>query len=216
MVWSVYSNAQYEHRDFPGAVHADKIYLYHDQSPEIFDPIKNVWSNWTKASTSHGTYGCLVPWRDSLILLGGAFSVRAVESYNVATSTWMTIDSSVPFYIVGSGCVVLPSEEILVVGPASSPNYKSAAIYNVEDNKWTMGQDSSFDRYRTALVVLGKRTFSVGGISDGIKAIEEFDYASKSWKTVNTPLIVPRRAHSMIAIPAELFAHLPGGCEGVM
>ena len=214
MVWSVYSNAQYLHSDYPGAVHADKIYLYHDQSPEIFDPIKNVWSNWTKASTSHGTYGCLVPWRDSLILLGGAGSVRAVESYNVATSTWMTIDSSVPFDIYKSGCVVLPSEEILVVGPASPPNNKYAAIYNVEDNQWTMVQDSSFDRDGTALAVLRKRTFAVGGGGD--RGIEEFDYASKSWKTVNTPLIVPRRAHSMIAIPAELFAHLPGGCEGVM
>ena len=126
----------------------------------------------------------------------------------------MTIDSSVPFDIFYSGCVVLPSEEILVVGPASSPYYKSAAIYNVEDNQWTMVQDSSFDRDGTALVVLRKRTFAVGG--GGERGIEEFDYASKSWKTVNTPLIVPRRAHSMIAIPAELFAHLPGGCEGVM
>ena len=127
MVWSVYSNAQYLHSDYPGAVHADKIYLYHDQSPEIFYPIKNVWSNWTKASTSHGTYGCLVPWRDSLILLGGAGSVRAVESYNVATSTWMTIDSSVPFDIIFSGCVVLPSEEILVVGSSHLAHFKSAA-----------------------------------------------------------------------------------------
>ena len=65
----------------------------------------------------------------------------------------------------------------LVVGSGFSSN-KSAAIYNLEDDEWSNVDDSNFDRWATALVVLGKRIFAVGGGDS--ESIEEFIYESKS------------------------------------
>jgi hypothetical protein len=45
--------------------------------------------------------------------------------------------------------------------------------------------------------------------------VEEFVYSDKSWVAVEAELQVPRRVHSSLAVPADLFAHLPGGCQGV-
>ena len=212
----MYSNAQYPHQDFPGSVYSNKIYLSGGGNPEMFDPIQNVWTNWSKPSTSRW-YGCLLNWRDSLIHLGGSRgsndSTRSLEIYNISTSAWNTIDSSAPFDIYLSGCVLLPSEEILVVGSGFSSN-KSAAIYNLEDDEWSNVDDSNFDRWATALVVLGKRIFAVGGGDS--ESIEEFIYESKSWKTIDKPIMIRRNVHSMISVPAKLFTHMPGGCEGVL
>jgi hypothetical protein len=111
-----------------------------------------------------------------------------------------------------SGCVVLPNEEILVAGFPSAHN--SAVIYNHLENKWSQVEDAMYDKYFGAgLVVLGSRIFSTGGAYD--RVVEEFDYSSRSWKSVETPLLQPRCKHSATPIPAEVFAHLPGGCQGV-
>jgi hypothetical protein len=112
-----------------------------------------------------------------------------------------------------SGCVVLPNEEILVAGFHNARN--SAAIYNLLENKWYQVEDSMYNKYGTGLVVLGSRIFSTGTGGYNDTMVEEFDYSSRTWKSVETPLLQPRRYHSVIPMPAEVFAHLPGGCQGV-
>ena len=112
-----------------------------------------------------------------------------------------------------SGCVVLPNEEILVGGFDNAQ--KSSAIYNLLENKWYQVEDSMHNKHYTGLVVLGSRIFSTaGGLNDRM-LVEEFDYSSRTWKSVETPLLQPRYLHSVIPMPAEVFAHLPGGCQGV-
>jgi hypothetical protein len=160
---------------------------------------------------NHGLYGCLLTWRDSFVLLGGNSNVKTIEIFN---QSWRKVDSSnIPMSIAGSGCVVLPNEEILVVGSAAPGFKNSTALYNVEDNTWIDLGETSSGRSYTSLVRLGDRTFAVGG--DVPDLVEEFVYSDKSWVAVEAELQVPRRVHSSLAVPADLFAHLPGGCQGV-
>ncbi len=107
--------------------------------------------------------------------------------------------------------MVLPNEEILVAGFFNAQN--SAAIYNLLENKWYQVEDSMYKKFGTGLVVLGSRIFSTGGYNDIM--VEEFDYSSRTWKSVEMPLLQQRCYHSVIPMPAEVFAHLPGGCQGV-
>jgi hypothetical protein len=112
-----------------------------------------------------------------------------------------------------SGCVVLPNEEILVAGFPGG--HKSAVIYNHLENKWSQVEDSMYSKYGgSGLVALGNRIFSIGGYDDPM-LVEEFDFSSRTWKSVETPLLQPRWYHSVIPMSAEVFAHLPGGCQGV-
>ena len=74
--------------------------------------------------------------------------------------------------------------------------------------------DSNFSKHSSSLVVLGSRVFAVGG-NFNLEVVEEFHLSSETWTVVDTPPVVPRIYHSMISVPAELFSHLPGGCEGV-
>jgi len=210
--WSVYSESQYSHHNYPGSVHAGKIYM--TGKPEIFEPMHDTWTNWTKSDIGRGYYSCLLTWKDSLLLLGGEASRRVLEQYHISNQSWTTIDTEAPFDVYASGCVVLPNDEILVLGSLIAPYEKSAAVYNVEDNVWTSVNDSSFNRDFTAMVVLGKRVFAIGG--GPFADTEEFDYESGTWTTLEPELVMPRRIHSIIALPADLFQHLPGGCEGII
>ena len=214
--WSVYSSGNYGHGDYPGTVHKHKIYIAGDiYYPEMFDPTTKEWSTWPKPNSPHGKHSCLLAWQDSLILLGGFNSSRTVEMFQVSSQTWKSLDFSAPMEIFTSGCAVLPNEEILVLGSNNQAYRKSAFVYNVLENKWQQVEDSFYDRALTALIVLGSRVFAVGGY-DNDEIVEEFIYSTRSWVTLDTTVLVGRQFHSMISVPAELFAHLPGGCTGIM
>ena len=150
-----------------------------------------------------------------MIWFGGSSAKRTVERFQVSSQTWITLDSDAPFDINESGCAVLPTEEILIVGSLIGSYRKSAFIYNVLENEWLQVEDSFYDRRGSALVVVGSRVFAVGGDGNAT-AVVEFIYSTKSWVSVDATVLVGRSFHSMISIPAELFAHLPGGCTGVM
>ena len=214
--WSNFSTGNNYHYGFPGASLDGKIYIAGNDfgtAEEVFDPATNVWSSWPKPSTYHGIYSCLLAWKDSLVLLGGQWASKTVEMFNTSSHTWLSLSSNAPIDIYATGCAVLPNEEIIVV--ASYDNLKSAFIYNVLEDKWRQVEDSLYDRSWSALVVLGSRVFAVGGFGDP-QVVEEFIYSTESWKSVDARTLVERMEHSMISVPAELFAHLPGGCSGVM
>ena len=211
--WEVYSTAQSTHVSQPGAVYEDKIFIFDNSAPEVFDPIKVEWSSWPKPSSSHGIYSCLLTWRDSLVLMGGNTNTRKVEIFDQPSQSWSVAGSAIPIAISSSGCVVMPSEEILVLGSASPGFKKACGIYNVEQNTWQFLGETTYDRSFTSLVRLGDRTFAIGGTDSA--AVEEFVYSDLSWIEVETELQVLRRVHSTLAVPADLFAHLPGGCQGI-
>jgi len=176
----------------------------------VFDPEALEWSQWP-LPTAHGSgYGCLVSWRDSLIL----FAQNGSEKFNVASQTWIPTDTSMPFDFYGGGCAVLPNEEILLVGSCKGGSDFASYVYNVLQDTWTRAGDSSFGKCSTAVVKLGRRVFAIGG-KDEPRVVEEFLFESKSWIPIEIPVLLPRTLHSAIPVPADLFSHLPGGCEGV-
>ena len=213
--WSLYSTGSYGHNGFPGAAHENKIYMVGPSHQELFDPIANEWSLWPNPTESLGDYSCLLSWQDSLILLGGSTTPLVVERFQVSSQEWTTLDTNAPIEIYASGCAVLPNEEIMVLGSVHGADKHETYIYNVELNEWRHVGRSFYDRTLTALVVLGSRVFAVGGLEDD-QIVEEYIFAANQWVTLEAKALVGRQKHVMISVPAELFAHLPGGCEGVM
>ena len=145
--------------------------------------------------------------------------MRAVERFNLTTNTWTEFadsssSSKVPIDIYGSGCIVLPNEEILILGANLPNNNRSNALFNVESNSWKLLEDVKRDRSFTSLANIGNRTFAFGGGTSN--TVEEFIYSNESWVPVEFKLHYTHSTHSTISVPAELFSHLPGGCEGVI
>ena len=190
------------------------MYLLSNIEQEVFDPVTNVWSSWPQPSVRYYYNNCIVPWKDSLYLLGAGDSKKVVQKYNVSTGSWTLMESSSPFETYSSGCAVLPNGEIFVVGSFWPFSQRLSAIYNAERDEWRSVLHSTFRRDDTAAVVLGERIFAIGG-SSSASSIEEYNVTADAWSVLNIRTIVPRKFHSVISVPAKLFDHLPGGCEGI-
>ena len=218
-IWTIYSKAIFGRNNFPSTVYKNKIYFGGFSNSEVFDPVNNLWSQWPSSSASYGFPECLLTWHDTFLLFGGepAEEQKRVQSFNHLTQLWTELDrSSEPMNIFMSGCEVLPNHNVLIVG-GSNPYQKSAVLYNVKENKWISVQDTQFYRQGTTLVKLSNRVFAIGGIDSGTETIEEFVFADNTWVEINVKLIIPREAfHSSLAVPAYLFAHMDGDCEGIV
>ena len=175
----------------------------------------NEWSLWPTPNASIADFGCLLSLQDSLILMGGSTTPLVVERFQVSSQEWTTLDTIAPIEIYGSGCAVLPNGEIMVLGSVIGADKQDAYIYNVENNDWRYAGPSLYDRTATALVVLGSRVFAVGGRGND-KIVEEYNFAADQWIILEAKTLVGRQDHAMISVPAELFSHLPGGCEGTL
>jgi len=215
-VWTVYSNSVYTHIDKSGAVYKNKIYLQDPVHPEVFDPVTKKWNVWPKPPVNVGDFPCLLAWRDSFFLIGGSSGHKTVLQFHHTTQIWAKLDaSSLPMEIETSGCAVLPNEDILVVGSENSPYLNSVALYNVAQNKWrSLGETTYGSRRGTSLVKLGERVFAIGGFTN---VTEEFIVKDNTWLVLDTQLMDNYcRYHTSLSVPASLFAHLEGGCEGVL
>jgi hypothetical protein len=212
--WSIYSVSTFTHESQPGEIYNDKIYIKDVSNPEVFDPVSYSWSSWPAPLNGTGEGSCLVAWKDTFILLGGSSSPRGLQSFNHTSNTWQILDSSlVPMDIVYSGCILLPTDDILIVGSDIVSDHSSVALYKVRENTWETLPDTSISIHGTSLVMLGTRVFAID--CDAKNVIEEFHYNNNTWSSVEAKLIVSRFHHGTIALPAELFQHLPGGCVGV-
>jgi N-acetylneuraminic acid mutarotase len=146
-------------------------------------------------------------------MIGGYTNPKSVQSYNTNSQQWTIISSSVPMNVENSACIVLPNEDVLVVGSENFEDFNSAAIYNVANNVWTKLDRTTYLREGTDLVRLGNRIFVLGGLSDNI---EEFHQEDNSWTLVSQKLIIPRIQHNSMSLPAETFPDISGGCQGVV
>ena len=146
-------------------------------------------------------------------MIGGYITPKSVQSYNTNSQEWTIISSSVPMNVENSACIVLPNEDVLVVGSENFEDFNSAAIYNVANNVWTKLDRTTYLREGTDLVRLGNRIFVLGGLSDNI---EEFHQEDNSWTLVSQKLIIPRSQHNSMSLPAETFSDISGGCQGIV
>ena len=217
--WSVSSHGQKAHEDFTGISYKNKVYLPDFSLPEVHDPLQNKWSSWPPTKINRLGGCCIVIWRESIILFGGSTlgdprAPKAVEQFDFSNQSWKTLTLEAPFNMFLSACAVLPSEDILLFGDIDSsgnPTY----IYSVLNNSWREIEKSSLTGGGSAMVVLGSRIFAIGG-NGSPNAVQEFISSNETWVTLQTPVLQPRRSHGVIPVPAEMFSHLPGGCQGVL
>jgi len=214
--WTIISTSNYAHKDQPGAVYKNKLYILDESYPEVYDPEANTWSIWTRPSIPTGSGSCLLSWNDMFLLFGGSDAKRSVQSFNHSTQTWSVLDSgNAPLDILLSGCIMLPTEEVLILGSdSSSVYYNSAALFNPWSNAWRQLENSEFPHHGSTLVTLGSRVFSIDGHYENF--VEEFHYTNNTLTPVEAKLIAWREGHAgVLPLPAEMFSHLPSGCVGV-
>lgn len=206
----------YTHNYEPAASYDNKLFIADDANPEVYDPVTSTWSSWPTTPKLLGEGPCMVTWHDYFLLIGGRDSDNGVQRFSHATQTWNIVESSsAPMIVDFSGCIVLPTDEILVVG-AEHPDIAgiAVALYNVTANSWTKLEDSQWNHHGVSLVQLGQRVFALGSRDQNV--VEEFHYNNNTWTTLDNSLIVHRTGHQdVLSLPADLFQHLPGGCVGV-
>ncbi len=212
--WSFFSTGNFYHFGLPGRVFNNKLYIVADANPEVLDPATNTWSSWPTPLKKTDLGPCLVPWKDTFILLGGRINKNGIQMFNHSTNTWQIIESSsVPMDMAFSACTLLPNDQILVSGSDYDVSDAFASLYNIAANSWQELPDASSHRRANSLITLGTRVFDIRSSEENFTM--EFHYKNNTWSQVEGQLIYPRLYYAAIAVPAEMFQHLPGGCVGV-
>jgi hypothetical protein len=192
----------------------DKIFIYDDNAPKVFDLATSVWSTWPAPPKAHGGANCMVAWRDMLFVLGGYFSNHQLfQSFNLTSYAWQDEFEPTLAPIYSSACIVLPKNEILVLGAEVQFNEQRVTIYDILSKNWTSLADTSVSRLAANLVFLGTRVFAIGG--KRTNTIEEFHYDDRTWSPVSATLFANQNgSQEVLSVPAEQFQHFPGGCVG--
>jgi hypothetical protein len=213
--WSVIATALFTHNFQPGVVYQEKVYIIDEASPQVFYPSSRTWSSWPSPPKKSGKAPWIVGWEDCIILLGGESNLRGVQIFNITEQTWTVMNSfQVPMDLGWSSSLTLANGKVFFVGTAVSGYHYSAAFYNPADNSWTELEKTVTNHYGTRLVQLGTRIFAIDGYETDL--VEEFFLETITWQTANVELLVKRDGyHSVLALPARLFSHLPGGCQGI-
>jgi hypothetical protein len=213
--WSVIATAPFAHNYQPGVVYQEKVYVMDESNPQVFDPSSKAWSSWPTPPKKTGNAPWMVGWMDCIILLGGSSNLRGIQIFNITKQTWAVMDSSqVPMDMHWSSSLTLPNGNVLIAGSYQGGYHNSTAFYNPTNNSWTELVKTATSHQGTRLVQLGTQIFAIGGRANDL--VEEFILETNAWKPVNTKLLVRRDGYlSLLALPAKLFSHLQGGCQGV-
>ena len=158
----------------------------------------------------------MIQYEDCLILFGGSPHERMVQTFNLTTQAWdPEYTNNAPIDVMFSSAVLSGQDEVLVAGSHYELHRHSAAKYYPKTKSWLRLKDSKVNLYRTRLAKLGSQIFAIGGRHNK-KRVQEFVKASNTWSSIEvTPIHDYDGDHSVLALPASLFAHLPQGCIGV-
>ena len=213
--WTSIASLQYNHTYCTGVVHNDKIFIIDDSYPEVYDPKNNLWSTWPKPLQRTGSSPCLISWKDSILAIGGYGNPQLVQSFNSTLNTWEVLDEGTPFDLYEPSCILLPTNKVLFVG--SKDYYQGVAVYDIGTNCWKKLKDTKNNHYGGAFVNLNGKIFLIGGghTREAGFLVEEFHYNNNTWTEVEASPINPQIFSNALALPADMFAHLPGGCEGM-
>jgi hypothetical protein len=163
------------------------------------------------------SFACFVSWNNYIIQFGGSTSVysKKVQKYDPSTGKWTTITTTPPFDLYHSGCQTLPNGNVLIAGSmANSVFYKAYTEYNVSSNVWSPVIFGNVTQYDSTPLVLGSRLYV---IPPGCpKPVEEYIYANSSLtvSSVNFNITISSKP-AAVAVPAQWFSNLPGGCKGI-
>jgi N-acetylneuraminic acid mutarotase len=215
--WSEIAEAPFSPTYQTGAVvFQEKVYVIDESTPQVFDSSSKTWSSWPSPPNKSGYGPSMAGWKDCIILLGGDTNYDGIQIFNITEQTWTVMDSSqVSMILIWSSSLTLSNEKVLIVGSDSGPHYNSAAFYNPTDNSWLQLEESTTNHHGSRLAQLGSRIFAIDGSETDL--VEEFLLETNTWQTVDVELLVKRDGHhTVLALPANLFSHLPGGCQGVV
>ena len=214
--WLDFVQAPFKADSQPGVVYDGKLYTIDTSQAYALDIESKIWSNWPMPPNGFGNDHWMVGWRDSIILIGGNQNRRGVQTFNITSQAWTVQNSTyVPMDFDWTSCLMIDEGEVLLAaGSESALSYKSVAKYIPEVDFWIKLEDSELNHDGSRLVKLGKRVFAIDGRT--IHTVEEFIVADNSWSLVEKGLLNDYDGkHSVVALPASLFAHLPTGCVGV-
>ena len=222
--WTEFSSSQYDHFKHPGVVYKNKLYYFMSGGKsEIFDPVKNTWTPWRMPAYEHGTWPCMLAWKDSIIYIGGELRPQGVQKYNITTGTW-TVLSAVPNALGrqwGCSSTQIPGSTdkyLIVTGPM--PDERYSAIYDASTDTWKKTADTNLNRRFSVLVTLGKRIFALAGQTELFDTVEEYFVEKDAWEMVN--LRLQQGATVGLSVPASWFDNknlktpLANGCKGVL
>jgi len=214
--WLVLNQAPFKEQNQGGAVFKNKLYVTDSNNVHILDLKSNSWSKGPKPPKSFDNYPCTLGWKDSIILFGGDSYRKGVQIFNVTSQTWKDLTfEKVPMDMYWSSCLLIGVDKVLIVGSHAGAYPNSAAIYYPKNDSWVSLQKSTAGLWATRLVKLGSRIFALAGFED--YTVKEFFVANETWSVNPIKLLgfYPGH-HSVVAVPASLFAHIPGGCKGVL
>ena len=213
--WKYFADADFEEEYQNGASFNKDVYVLDTTRGYILNLVADYWRYWTMPPNEFGKAHTAIGWEDSIIIFGGSSNLRGVQTFNVTNQSWSVQNSSnVPFDLGWTSCLLVDKDEILLVGSDRPNSSYSAAKYNPREDTWEELENSELNHSGTRLVKLGSRVFAIDG--NEIDTVEEFHLDDNSWSIVETKLLNNYFGfHTVLSLPASLFAHLPGGCKGV-
>jgi hypothetical protein len=223
--WAFLTQSNYYHRWSPGVIHNNSAYFVDNGSPEKYNIETNQWSASFPAMTSRGEAACIVPYLDTFFLLGGTSYNIGNEQYNF-TSRGRNYQISAQLSYSYFGCTLLPartdkplssplfSDTILIMQSVSSD--VAGTLYDIKNDKFLPLSTTTYGHRHNFILNLGHRVFVFAGYNGAPNNIvEEHHQHNNSWTVLPTLMKFSRYHLSGLAVPADWFRHMPGGCLGV-
>ena len=212
--WSLFAYTNFTHAT-RGVTLKGRIYLPDDVNPEVIDLTTKTVSKWAIAP-SKSLAACYVAWNSYILKFGADLSpnTKNVFMYDPFNNTWTSLTGTAPFDMAYSGCVTLPNNNVLITGSGyTGVKCKEYAEFNVTSKSWSPIIYGQLDQYYSLPLVLGNRVFVIP--PNGPAAIEEYIVSNKTISYGALGIQFATQRPAAVAVPADWFAKMPGGCKGV-
>jgi hypothetical protein len=134
--WDLYTTTPVNHDYCPGVVLNEKLYVYQDKSPQIFDPEIQKWNKWERPATRVGFQACMTVVNGKIYLIGGILSkLIQVFDPNAAKGQGWTKVAELPSMSYNRGCSVMATGTDIMIAMNSSP--KNVVIFHTNKNQFS-------------------------------------------------------------------------------
>ena len=215
--WNLYTTAPTNHYNYPGVVLNDKLYVYNDKSPEIFDPAIPMWNKWEKAKTRVGFQACMTVARGKIYLIGGILSnlIQVFDPNAVQGQKWTKI-ADLPANSYTMGCSVMATNTNIMITLNDLPN--NVVIFDTTNNHFTDANIPT-NVFTSNLILMGSNNYLVGGGEPGSNKIFKYSpHSVPAWtEDTKAVLLDYRQYSSSVVVNTTIFAEnfLPSTCTGI-
>ncbi len=212
--WDLYTTTPVNYYNCPGVVLNEKLYVYQDKSPQMFDPEIQQWNKWERPATRVGFQACMTVANGKIYLIGGILSklIQVFDPKAVKGHGWSKV-ADLPSTSSNMGCSVMSTDTKIMITMNSSPN--NVVIFDTINNQFT---DTRIETsvFLSNLMLIGSNNYLVGGGETGSKKI--FKYSPQSIPTwiedTKAVLLTPRHSSGSVVVDAGFFPNgfLPTKC----